>query len=106
MVARPTVGDCGLLLESIAIMAMVCGMIVASEIMTALGGYRQVASDLQLPPSVVHKWSRRGFPARYWGEIVALADARGVPWITLDALKRPMWRREAKLAPAEMESAT
>lgn len=64
-----------------------------AEIMRALGGYREVAAHLGQPPTVVHKWCRRGFPARYWPAVVRLAEDKGLSEITLETLERPMWRR-------------
>jgi hypothetical protein len=65
-----------------------------ADIMRALGGYRAVADFLGENPKVVHKWSARGIPARYWPAVVRMADDKGLKDISLDTLERPMWQRQ------------
>ena len=69
-----------------------------ADIMQALGGYRSVAEFLGENPRVVHKWSNRGFPARYWPAIVRMAETKGVKGVSLQVLERPMWKRQRAAA--------
>lgn len=56
------------------------------DVLDALGGYREVANDLGLEPTVVWKWQKFGLPAKRWPTIVALAKRKGRPDITLDRI--------------------
>jgi hypothetical protein len=69
-----------------------------ADIMHTLGGYRAVAEFLGESPKVVHKWSARGVPARYWPAIVRMAETKGVKGISLQTLERPMWQRQSRAA--------
>jgi uncharacterized protein (UPF0548 family) len=59
-----------------------------AALITALGGPTKLAAWLKL--NVVHtvgKWSRRGIPARYWPDVIALADTNRIAGITYGTLR-------------------
>lgn len=60
----------------------------ARTILVELGGYREVAAGLGLSPTRVHNWTRRGIPGRFWPRLLALAQQKGRPQITLGVLER------------------
>lgn len=65
-------------------------------IIQALGGNAAVATALGVETKVISHWVRRGIPARFWPDVVALAAERGQHDITLDRLRRPMWQAKAR----------
>jgi len=80
-------------------------MLTPGSIIDALGGTGEVAAALSLSDSTVAGWRKRpgGIPAPHWAALVELADARGKPEVTLQALATLVARepsREAASAPA------
>jgi len=51
-----------------------------------LGGNGVIAAELGVHDSTVSTWRRRGIPPGRWAAIVDLADRRGCPEITFEAL--------------------
>lgn len=58
------------------------------QIISALGGYRDLAADLDLHPTTTFKWMSTGIPSSRWVEIEALAKKRGKRGINLDVLAK------------------
>jgi hypothetical protein len=56
------------------------------SIIVALGGTGAVAGALGQSDSTVSGWQTRGIPAPHWAGVVALAEDRSVPDVTLEAL--------------------
>lgn len=67
-------------------------------VIDALGGTSVVAGTLDIALPRVSNWRARGkIPNEMWPELVALADARGVKGITLEALAAMHARRPAEI---------
>ena len=83
-----------LVLASLAIMAILADMAPWSDMIARLGGNVALASALGESPKAVSHWRKRGIPARYWSDVAALAASKSLADITMDTLRRPLWRRQ------------
>lgn len=59
----------------------------ARTIIDELGGYRTVATALEISPMRVHNWTRRGIASEFWPDVIKLAASREKNEITFDVLK-------------------
>ena len=57
-----------------------------AKIIDAFGGNQALADALGEKASNVSRWRKRGFPARLWHQIVALAKRRRVAGVTFAAV--------------------
>lgn len=64
-----------------------------SQIIDALGGYRQVAAILTkssgepVSPNRVHNWTRRSIPGDFWYDLVQAAEKKDIKGVTIDVLR-------------------
>lgn len=58
------------------------------QIISALGGYRALAAEMDLHPTTTFKWTQTGIPPSRWLEIETLAKKKGKRGINLDVLAR------------------
>lgn len=65
---------------------MVDSMLTSSSIIDALGGTGSLSMALGAPASTISTWRVRGIPPDRWAEIVDIAEEKGCPAITFDAL--------------------
>ena len=63
-------------------------MITPDSVIDALGGTAKVATALSVSKPAVSCWRKRGIPSTRWRPLSQLAEACGVPGITLDSLER------------------
>lgn len=70
------------------------------DILNELGGYREVATHLNLPKARVHNWTRRGIASKFWPDIVKLAQSKGKTAITFEVLQAnsPSGRNQTEAA--------
>lgn len=68
------------------------------------GALGEVAEALGQLLSVVSGWRKRGIPAPHWAGVVALAESRGRPEITLEVLAE-IAARKLEPAVSELEEA-
>lgn len=56
------------------------------HIIDAIGGYREVAREIDLDPTTVFKWLKNGIPSSHYPKIRDMAKAKGIEGITLEVL--------------------
>lgn len=57
-----------------------------AKVIELLGGYKEVAKEMDLNHTTVFKWMKSGIPADRFPEIVAMARRKNVEGITLESL--------------------
>src|SRR3954464_1909772 len=60
---------------------------IVDGIIAALGGRKAVAAALGVSRTAPYNWRTDGIPAHHWPDIVEIARARGIQWITFDVLR-------------------
>jgi hypothetical protein len=75
---------------------MLTSMLTPDAAIDDLGGTGAVSAELGLPASTVSTWRVRGIPPRRWADLVRLANEKGCPHITFEAL--------AEAQPADVEA--
>jgi hypothetical protein len=58
-----------------------------AEIIQKLGGAPELSRLFGTSRSAASNWLRAGIPAKYWPDVVRLAQERNIPGITFEALK-------------------
>lgn len=62
-------------------------------VLERLGGYRRVAVWGGWNASTVCRWGRSGVPAHAWPDLERMAREFKVAGITVETLRRPLWRQ-------------